>query len=329
MKRLLIVILIAAGLWSGYWFVGATGAKSGFEAWFEARRAEGWVADYTDFSLRGFPNRFDASWDGLTLADPQTGVAVDMPFFQVLALSYRPTHVIAVAPQEMQVSTPYEKFGVASDDLRASLRLRPNTSLELENAVLHGDHLRITGAQDAALRELRLAAERTGDTTYRYGVEAFDLSPPAPVLQRLAGQEALPEVIEVASLDATVSFDKPWDISALEVARPQPTHIDLSDMRAIWGVMEFRAAGEIEVDAQGLGTGTVNIRAENWRDMLRVAVNSGAVPENAATATERALGMLAGMKGNPNSIDATLELKNGQVFIGFIPLGPAPVFRLR
>ena len=35
--------------------------RSGLAAWFDARQAEGWVAEYADLSVQGFPNRFDTS----------------------------------------------------------------------------------------------------------------------------------------------------------------------------------------------------------------------------------------------------------------------------
>ncbi len=57
MKRLLVIILVGAALWAGYWYVAAQGARAGFEAWFETRRAEGWQADYASLETKGFPNR--------------------------------------------------------------------------------------------------------------------------------------------------------------------------------------------------------------------------------------------------------------------------------
>ena len=68
MKRLLVVILVAAGLWAGYWWIGASGVKSGFAAWLDARRAEGWVADSAAITVQGFPNRFDTTFTDIRLA---------------------------------------------------------------------------------------------------------------------------------------------------------------------------------------------------------------------------------------------------------------------
>ena len=328
MKRLLIVILVASGLWFGYWFVGAYTARHGFANWFETRRAEGWVADYADFALRGFPNRFDATWTDLTLADPETGLAWDLPLFQILALAYRPNHVIAVWPHEMRIATPEEKFTLTTDALRASLRLS-GSALELERAVMEGTALRLSGAETAAMEDLHLAAERTGDPTYRYGIRAAGITPPAARLSELVGTEALPETMQLLSLDAHVTFDKAWDRTAIDIARPQPRRIDLTAFEAAWGVMRIRLAGNLDLNEAGLASGDIALRAEHWRDMLQIAEDSGAIPEAAARAITAFLGMGAQSSGNPEALDVTITLRNGTAFLGFIPLGPVPPIRLR
>lgn len=329
MKRLLIVILVAAGLWSAYWFVGAAGTRSAFLAWFDERRAQGWVADYDDFALRGFPNRFDATWQNLSLADPATGLAIDLPIFQILALSYRPTHVITVGPHELRIATPTEKFTLASDQLRASLRLEPGPALALERAQFEATNLVLTGADTGALDVLNLAAQRTDTATYRYGIEARGLTPPATALRAMLGDAALPDRMEHARLDALITFDKPWDLSALDVTRPQPTRIELSSLQAQWGVMAFQAKGEIDIDDAGRPSGTLAVQATHWQDMLAIARQSGALPENMTLMVEGLLSMAAQASGNPEKLDAEITLRNGQAFMGFIPLGPVGPIRLR
>ncbi|WP_239520660.1 DUF2125 domain-containing protein [Pseudooceanicola aestuarii] len=331
MKRLVYVILAAALLWSGYWVVGAIGAKRGLNAWFDARRAEGWVAEHSDFTLRGFPNRFDATWRDMTLADPDTGLAWELPIFQLLALSYRPTHVIAVWPREMQVATPQAKLPVTNDDLRASLRLEAGTELALIQSNLVASNLAVQTNDPARMDNLRLALARRGDTgsTYRLGVQADGVSPPAALVRRMAGGVALPDAVQEVKIDADVTFDKPWDISALEVARPQPQRIALSLARAEWGRLALQATGTLDIDARGLPSGDLDVQARNWQDMLRVAVSAGALSEGAARSAESALGLMARLKGNPNTLDVTLSFRDGMVTFGPIPLGPAPVLRLR
>ena len=81
MRALLTVIVIAALAWSIYWVVGSTGANTAFKTWFEDRRSEGWVADVSSLETKGFPNRFDTTFSDISLADPETGLAWEAPFF--------------------------------------------------------------------------------------------------------------------------------------------------------------------------------------------------------------------------------------------------------
>lgn len=333
MRALLTLIVIAALGWSGYWFVGQQGLQQAFGQWFDARRSEGWVAETSDLSVQGFPNRFDTSFNNLALADPETGLAWEAPFFQILTLSYRPNHVIAVWPNDQLIATPQDKFRVQSTDMRASLVLTPSTALAPKRATLTAEFLRVTplGRPDetTALTALTLAAERTNGATYRLGLSAEGLSPSTPWRARLDPQNTLPSQLAGLRVDLTVSFDKPWDRSAIEDARPQPTHINLVLADATWGQLQLQAAGEVSINDMGQPTGEITIKARNWRDILGLAVASGALPESLAKTLESGLSMMAQMAGNPQTLDIPLNLRNGRVMLGPIPLGPAPVLRLR
>ena len=333
MRALLTLIVIATLGWSGYWFVGQQGLQQAFGQWFDARRAEGWVAETSDLTVQGFPNRFDTSFSNLALADPDTGLAWEAPFFQILTLSYRPNHVIAVWPDDQLIATPQDKFRVQSTDMRASLVLAPNTALAPERATLTTEFLRVAPEarpdETTALTALTLAAERNGAATYRLGLATEGLSPSTPWRARLDPKNTLPTQLAGVRADLTVSFDKPWDRSAIEDARPQPTHIKLDLADATWGQLQLQAAGEVSVDATGQPTGEITIKARNWRDILDLAVASGALPESMLKTLESGLSMMAQMAGNPQTLDIPLSLRNGRVMLGPIPLGPAPVLRLR
>ena len=85
------------------------------------------MAEAGSLDVQGFPNRFDTVFTDLVLADPATGLAWEVPQFQINALSYTPHHVIAVWPDRQLVATPQEKFLVESRDMRASLVIAPDT----------------------------------------------------------------------------------------------------------------------------------------------------------------------------------------------------------
>ena len=334
MRILLTLIVIAATAWSAYWYLGRTGVQEAFSDWFEARRAEGWVAEAARVETRGFPNRFDTTFTEIALADPDTGLAWEAPVFQILALSYRPNHVIAVWPEEQLLATPREKYRVESRDMRASVVTGADIRLPLERTTLTAEKLSITprpGDQATRAEALRLAAERvpTATSTYRLGLAADGLSPALDWRVRLDPAGKLPERFDAFRADLTVAFDKPWDRSAIEVARPQPRRIDIRLAEARWGRLELQAAGELHVDARGHPEGEITVKARNWRDILRMAVASGTLPDGFAATLEDGLSLIAQMAGNPKTLDIPLNFRDGRVRLGPVPLGPAPVLRIR
>ena len=335
MRLLLTLILTIAALWSGYWFLGSGGVITEFENWFEKRRAEGWVAEYAELDVRGFPNRFDTTFTDLDLADPDTGLAWEAPFFQILALSYRPNHVIAVWPNEQLIATPLQKYDLRSTDMRASVVVEAAPELALERTTLTAEALEITPRgqeQGTTMRALTLAAERsltTSASTYRLGLSADGLAPSLPWRKMVDPNGTLPETLDALNADLTIEFDKPWDRSAIEDARPQPREISVKLAEARWGRLELQAAGKVTVDAAGIPTGEITIKARNWREILELAVNSGTIPSGFAETLEDGLSLISQLAGNPKTLDVPLDFADGYVKLGPVPIGPAPVLRLR
>ncbi|WP_245776414.1 DUF2125 domain-containing protein [Thalassovita taeanensis] len=329
----MFVILAAALGWSGYWVVGVQGVKSGFANWFGARQAQGWAAEYADLAVRGFPNRFDTTFTDLSLADPATGWAWEAPFFQILALSYKPNHVIAIWPDQQLLATPGDKYDITSAKMQASLVLDAGIDLPLNRSNLAADTVQVAAREGGTttMTALRVAVQRVESTkhTYRMAVTADDLAPPLDFRTRIDAQGALPRTLAALRADLTVSFDRQWDRSAIEQSRPQPTALTLKLAEARWGELELLAAGELEIDTQGRPMGRLTVKARNWREMIQMAVAAGALSQGIGDQIENALGMLAGLSGNPKTLDVPLDFRRGLIFLGPLPVGTAPIVRLR
>ena len=341
MKRLLFFIIVSAGLWAGYWVYGAAGTKAAFAAWFDERRAAGWVADYSALEVRGFPNRFDVTLTDPALADPATGWAWDAGFFQLLALSYKPNHVIAVWPELQRIATPLGSYTLTQADMQASVVLWPDTALALDRIRLVADTVQLTASdgRGTAMEALRSAAERLddkgqaataapvdGQTAYRIALSAEGFAPALEMRQQIDPANRLPRTLERLRADVTLGFDRPWDRSAIEQSRPQPRRITLRLAEARWGDLELLAAGDLQIDAGGAATGRITVKAQNWREILQMARNSGQMPAGLADTLEQGLGLLAGRN---DGIDVPLDFRAGRIWIGPLPVADSPVFTLR
>ncbi|MEJ6392403.1 DUF2125 domain-containing protein [Gymnodinialimonas sp. 2305UL16-5] len=333
MKRLLTLGIVLAVLCGVAWGVGAILTQTAAQRWLDARAAEGWVAHASDIGVGGFPLRFVTEFEGVELADPETGLAWSAPWFRFEQDALRLDRITAFWPDDQIISSPLERLTISGMTMQAELDVQPANRFALDGATWDMGPLSIqsTAGWQTALEQGSLIVRRQGDSvsTYEMTVSANAMTPPEAWRDRLDPAGVLPVVISLARADGVVTFDRPWDLDAIEQARPQITQIDLEEVRAEWGDMLFRASGTLEVTPTGVPEGELAVRAENWRAMLSLATNAGVVPERFEPTAEAMLNMLAGLSGQPENIDATLSFENGRIFLGPLPLGPAPNLRLR
>lgn len=331
-RWLTILIIIAMAGYSGYWWVGSSAQETGLKTWLEARQADGWVAEYSDLQVQGYPNRFDTKLTDLTLADPVSNWAWSAPVFQINMLSYQPNHIIAVWPPNQKISSPSETIDVRAEDMRASVKFEVDTALALSALTMDMKSVTMASTADwtAAMKSAKLATRQTEGVDFSHDVyfRAEEMKP-ARVFRNIIDPDGrLPEVFDEVLVDAVVGFDSPWDRHAIEGRKPEVTAIQLKDVTARWGQLEFQAKGALTVDRTGTPSGEVSVRAKNWKEMLSVGVSSGLIPADMAGTLETGLGFLARMSGNPNTIDAPIGFKDGFITLGPIPVGRAPVFRI-
>lgn len=330
LKRLTFLLIAAALAWSGWWYWGATNLRGSFERWFAERRDDGWQAEYADMTIRGFPNRHDTTWTDVQIVDPDSGLGWEVPFFQLFLLSYNRNHAIAVWPDTQSILTPDGRYEMASDSLQASL-ITEGTGHLLVRSNLAADVVNVTDpdGETTALAALRASVARTEGTTDSYDIAlAVDgLALSSPFLR--AAEGAVPDTFQETRLQAQVTFDRPWSADSLSDDRPRPTAIDLTLARLEWGPMALRLTGDMEIDKKGWIEGDLHIRAENWRDMLRVARRSGEVPESVVDGLEGLLALLSQISGNGKTIDVTLRFDDRRTLLGPLPVGPAPRIEFR
>lgn len=333
MRWLVSGLGVLAALAALGWFVVAWTTQRVVASWLDDRAAEGWLVNYSDLSVGGFPTGFETTLTDLDLADPDTGWVWSVPRLDLTQRAFRPDHVRADWPTTQSLASPEERLTILSDGLRSELDVQPAMRFALDAWQTTMENVEVTSSEGWTMRlpEGRLDGRRvTGETAiYDVTFSADGLVPPAPLVDRLDPAGVLPETIGTLRYEARMAFDRPWDIRAVEDRRPQITRVELGEMTASWGAMLFRAAGEVDVDGDGVPTGEIAVRAENWREMVELAVNGGALPAQLQGSVEGVLGMVAGLSGQPEDIDATLGFRNGRAFLGPLPLGQAPRLVLR
>lgn len=335
MRKLLFLILLGTGLWSGYWFVGSGAIRQGVEAGFADAARQGLVAENGGVTVAGFPNRFDLTVEGLRLGDPKTGLFWQAPFAQVFAMTWKPWHVIAALPPEQVLTLPDQELTITSTDLKASLRARPATDLPLAEVRLAGDALGLASDRGWTLAlgdfTLGLRAEPVlGPAGYELG---FDLAPLTPDPAFLAAVRAvslpdlppadLPDAMESLWASLYLTFSAPLDRHAGE-RRPLLTRVEVNQLNLAWGELSASAKGTVEADDQGFAAGRITVEVTNWNRLPAILVAAGLVKPDLAPTIARGMQALAAQTPDPGVLALPLIMENGRMSFGPFPLGPAP-----
>jgi hypothetical protein len=324
MRALTWVLVVAAILWGGYWFVGSRALDRAAESWFAQQEEAGLVASNSGLSVAGFPNRFDLTVNDLRLEDPETGLGWSAPFVQVMSLSYKPWHVIAALPNDQQITLPDQLVGLSSQKLQASLVVTPGTALALDRLTVVGDTLRLSSdlGWTTEAETVRFATKQVqpGGAVHEIGLEVLGLRPDAAVTAALPG---MPATVDRLHLDAIVEFTAPLDRHAAET-QPKARRIEVKDSQLAWGPLALSGTGTVEANADGLAEGRIALRLANWREAVPLAVAAGLLTPEAAPTWENMLQILATQSGDAETLDLPLVFARGRMSLGPLPLGPAP-----
>ena len=324
--RVILWVCLALGVaWGGYWFVGARAVESGVAQWFAATAANGVIATNQSVSVAGFPSRFDLTVTEPHLADPASGWGWRAPFAQVFSMTWKPWHLIAALPNDQEIDAPGQKIMLHSTALKGSLRLHPSTDLTLAEIVIEGHDLAATSDLGWTIGAKSLLFAIAEDTTQKnaqhLGLDATDLTPDANLTTQLP---RLGDRITTLHLDATLLLTAAIDRHIAET-QPKLAGIKLKDFHGVWGTLKISAAGDILRAPEGYADGKIDVQIEDWRQIPKLVVALGLVQPGMEKSIERGLELLANSGPDPTVLALPLEFKSGQMNLGPLPLGPAPM----
>ncbi|MEM8576862.1 MAG: DUF2125 domain-containing protein [Pseudomonadota bacterium] len=332
MRRLVWLLGIVALLGTAWWFGVSTALSQGITGWFEARRAEGWQAELAGPDRKGFPARVGLALRDVALADPATGLAIGLDRLDIYAPTLWPADPRVDLPATpITVATPQGRGALTMAEGTLALDTYPGTALGLAGLGWTSGAWSVEGPEGGLLRAtgLTLTMDHVEGATYDLRLAAPGFAPGDALRRPLRVPEDWPVQFEALTGAARITFDVPWDRRALEARRPQPRVIKISAADAVWGELSLRLAADLTVDAAGVPTGSVNLRAENWPIMLDLAEASGLLDPRLRVQAQQGLNQLARLTGDPDSLDVQLNLAQGLIAVGFIPIGPAPRLVIR
>lgn len=331
MRRLGYFGAVLAMVWSGWWWVGSIATETALTAWLEDRRAAGWAVDY-GLATTGYPTAFDTTVDDLRIADPASGLAWNAPRLEIRSAAWAPNAIDVVFPPSQVWASPYGTVTITARRFEAGGAISPVPRFALTNSTLAIEGMRLAASDGRKIDVESLAWTSTpgeGANSHVLDGTAIGITLPQVARRQFDPRGLLPGIISELRLEGTFGFDAPWDLDALERRRPQPTRVELRNVHAVWGGLELRVVGTLDVDAQGIPEGRLDVKAVNWRDMVELMQSNGTLPAEIGPFAMAALEALAGANGRPDTLDAPLNLSGGFIRFGPVPIGPAPRLVIR
>ncbi len=333
MGRFAVRILVGLALiWGAWWYIATGGMQSSINAWLEERRSAGWQAEVRGMARAGFPLRIGATVDGLTLDDPATQSVLLVPQITLTTPIYWPGHATVRLPADpVTLTTPQGVMTLTTSGAEATLRLHPGTMLQLEEMRGQASDIQldlVEGRLFSMKSHTTTVQQTTNPQTYDIDFVGTEFAPGSLIREALRLPNAWPDAFEALVADMTVTFERPWDRSALEDKRPQPRAVRVDRVEAVWADLRISLEADLQVAEGGVLSGSVEVQAENWQRMLDLATASGVLPPQMRPQIESGITLLSGLSGNSDTLDLDITIENGRMRMGFIPLGAAPLLIL-
>lgn len=315
MKWLMRGLLALGMIWGGLWFVVAHYIKGAVAEGLAAQEAQGLVAESAGISVQGWPYRFDLTLDQPHVA--QTGWDWQAPFVQVLAMAWKPWHLIAVLPGGQKLTLPDQVLTLDTPRVEASLRMAPETALPPREARVEWPSLTLTSSQgwSVATGHVLGAAQETPDQALKLWLQVDDLTLPAgsdlgglgPKIANLRFDARLP-------LAAPLTWEGAAAIQGVEVRT-----LDLA-----WGSLDLEGSGRLVADGNGQAEGRIDLNVKGWQAIPDAAIGLGLIAPGMRGGLAGALEGLAEAGADPAVLALPLVMQGGQMMLGPIPLGAAP-----
>lgn len=331
MRRLAVKILVLIALvWGGWWWIASGSVQRATISWMDTLGIQGINTTVRKWSRGGFPTRIAATANDITLSDTATQTTVQIPSATLSSPIHWPGDArIEIPAAPILIATPQGTATLITAGAEAEMLLHAGPSLQLEAMSASAANITLDLADGRLLGMENLQADiQQGDdpATYTVDLTAIGLGLGELLRGNLQLPASWPETFEPIIADMVVQFDRPWDRSALIDSRPQPRSIMIEKVEAIYADLGFAIAGDLTVNSSGVPSGILNLEVRNWKQVFDIMVAITEIPPEWRGTVQQVLGAMADSEGN---IDLDITLAQGQMRMGFLPLGSAPRLVIR
>ena len=329
MIRILIIVVVALSLvWSGYWFLGGRAHRGMVVEQLERAEADGWRISHSGVKLNGFPNRFDTTISELRMESPEGEFVWETPSLQLLTLSYRPNHLIAVLPDKQRFWILGNSVDLTSQGMNASVVVSDPDNLSIERFIFETSQAEFEsstgwkGSVDSALFAVRRSEGDPNEVDIAVRFEPSLLNAEAEEPGNAYNKS---DWLIALAAEASLLASREIGLNMCADGYAEIQSADISEFRLSWKESEIDVAGSLAFDSQGAPDGQLDITIAKWRELVAEAESAGLISADNAENISTILSLLAMASADPESVTAPISINDGRVGFAGIHLYNAPM----
>lgn len=344
-----LVVLLAIGGWTGFWFFLAGKVRDGVDNWVAQQAAQGIEVAYTGLEVGGYPYRIEVTVENLTASGPHLPGrgALAVPKLTVLSLPWNPNLLVARLDGEVLFRWTDPKgieqratYNAASTGISVGL-----AGGRLDRFAFSGDQpVLVSSAMAGPLsaKTFEVHGRRLeGGTAPASGGTA----PTAPLLGELAiDGEAVtlppdprnPLGQQVEKLALTLGLAGPLPAIApgmapraiLDAWAQGGGTLEMTRCDLKWGSLNLTLTGSFSVDREMRPLGAVSGRIGGLDPLIDAGVAEGRINEGQARNVKQALNAIGFIaRDQEGRVPVSVTLQDGRVLVGPVPVGETrPLF---
>ena len=312
------LVLVALIAYAAYWHYMAGQIRNQLEPWARAQAAQGYVVHWDTADVTGFPGSFRLVFTHLSFGTARpVPVTIDASAASVWAMPWNLHHWEFTAPQGAQLVEQTHSAGFAARHFDGAFDVGASaaTAVDLTALDLTGVGLAqgiAIGDAEAHVEVPPVPPQSHSDPSLTLSLQMNQAKLPNPV-------PAFGDTLSGFSFTAQIDGALPPGpfVPALSRWRDDGGTIELQSLRLRWGSLLIDAAGTLALDSSLQPEGALTATITGQDAAVDVAVMTGTLKPEAASAAKTVLGLLA----KPNAqgekaISLPITIQNRALFLG-------------
>ena len=147
---LIVIIVLLCVSWSVFWYARGNISENNIVSFLEQGDGD-WEFDYSDISLRGFPNRTDLIIHDLRMINQKNEIDLEIGDLEILSLVYNWHDFIVSFSSAQKALIEGVEYVIDSDHPRLSLNWNNKTLIPLETLIVELNQTNIASSEEISL----------------------------------------------------------------------------------------------------------------------------------------------------------------------------------